>query len=149
MDETNRASEGGSEPSALVLYAETLDELLDTATIVPATEQEVIMRAKREAADSIRDFLVAADQARQAERCRVIAFNVWKKYGSLKGRPFERARDLYQERRDAARQRQKELDTPAVQATLDSLRALDVMEQQVSQGGTEPSVSQERGQPFA
>ena len=34
MDETRRAPEGGSEPSVLELYAETLDQLLDTATVV-------------------------------------------------------------------------------------------------------------------
>lgn len=143
MDETGRAPEAGSEPSALDLYAETLDQLLDTATVVPATDEEVIVRAKREAADSIRDFLVAADQARQAERCRVVAFNVWRKYGSLHGEPFERARDMYKERRDTARQRQEELNTPAVKATIEQLKALDAMEQQVSQGGTQPSISQE------
>jgi hypothetical protein len=39
---------------------------------------------------------------------------------------------LYQERRDAALQRQEELNTPAVQATIDQLKSLDAMERAVS-----------------
>lgn len=136
MDETQWAYEGGSGLSALELYAETLGELMDTAAVVPATDQEVITRAKREAADSIRDFLVAADQARQAERCRVIAFELWRKSGSREREAYKRAEELYVERRDAALQRQEELNTPAVQATIDQLKSLDAMEREVSAAET-------------